>query len=97
MIRDMTQRVTLAWVDNKQRQNKVNIARRLIYENKRRVDSAAVENLLKEESWVPTVVRSQVHNGVDTIDSCDLPECILRKVVAARIQSVPYICRRSDA
>ena len=58
MRRDMTQRVSLARIDDAQRQVKVTTARRLIYEKQHRINSAAIENLLKEESWVPTLVRS---------------------------------------
>lgn len=52
----MTQRVTMARADNDARRSKVYAARRLIYEKKYKVDSVAVEDLLKDESWVPTAV-----------------------------------------
>jgi len=53
----MKQRVSLARVDGQQRRNKVDIARKHIYEKNHLVEGAAVENLLKEESLVPTAVR----------------------------------------
>jgi hypothetical protein len=52
----MSQRTTTARIDNDSRQGKVFAARRLIYEKQYNVDSAAVETLLKERSWVPTAV-----------------------------------------
>jgi hypothetical protein len=59
MIRDMSQRKTLARVDDNYRRNKIAAARRIIYEKNYQVNSTAVENLLREESWVPNVVCSQ--------------------------------------
>ena len=56
MARDMSQRVTLARVDNGDRQGKVFAARRLIYEKNFLVTSSAVEAILRDESWVPTSV-----------------------------------------
>jgi hypothetical protein len=58
MIRDMTQRVTMARIDNNARQGKITAARRLIYEKDYIVNSAAIEGLLKDESLVPTAVCS---------------------------------------
>jgi hypothetical protein len=58
MARDMNQRQTLARIDDVNRRNRIAVARRLIYEQNYQVNSAAVENLLQEESWVPTVVCS---------------------------------------
>jgi hypothetical protein len=57
MARDMSQRVTLARVDDIRHQNTIAIARNLIYEKNYAVDSKAIERLLKEQSLVPTVVR----------------------------------------
>lgn len=44
-------------VDNKERQDKINLSRTFIYEKGYVVNSQAVENLLKEQSLVPTKVR----------------------------------------
>jgi hypothetical protein len=52
----MTQRNTLARTDNVGRRTRVTAARRSIYENKYAVNSTVVENLLKEDSLVPTAV-----------------------------------------
>lgn len=52
----MTQRTTLARVDNMKRRIRVEAARGAIYMDNYKVDSRAVENLLQEESLVPTVV-----------------------------------------
>ena len=56
MARDMSQRVTMARVDNAERQGKVFAARRLIYEKNSLVTSSAIEALLRDASWVPTSV-----------------------------------------
>lgn len=56
MARDMSQRLTLARVDDNHHQNLIATARGLIYEKNYAVDSTAVENLLKEHSLVPTTV-----------------------------------------
>jgi hypothetical protein len=58
MAMDMTQRVTMARMDDNQRRSKVSAARKLIYEKNLQVDSAAVEKLLRETSLVPTAVRA---------------------------------------
>jgi hypothetical protein len=56
MARDKRQRLTLARIDNKHCQAMVAAARRLIYNKHTQVNGAAIENLLKEESLVPTLV-----------------------------------------
>ncbi|KAI0357196.1 hypothetical protein OH77DRAFT_141434 [Trametes cingulata] len=52
--RDMSLRVRKARVDDVDRRYKVNLARSFIYEQGKGIASAAVENLLKPESLVPT-------------------------------------------
>lgn len=52
----MSRRVTLARMDNAERQGKVYAARRLIYEKNSLVNGSAVEALLQDASWVPTSV-----------------------------------------
>jgi hypothetical protein len=59
MHRDMTQRETLARVDDLSRRNRVASAREIIYEKKYAVDSNAVENILQVDSLVPTAVRGR--------------------------------------
>lgn len=56
--RDMSQRVTLARVDDVKRRTRVEAARKAIYEQNLGVDSAAVERLLKDDSLVPAAVSS---------------------------------------
>ena len=56
MARDMSQRVTMARVDDASRRGRVYAARRLIYEKKYRINGAAIEDLLKDQSLVPTSV-----------------------------------------
>jgi hypothetical protein len=57
--RDMTQRKTLARVDDLSRRNRVASAREVIYEKNYAVDSKAMEDLLKVDSLVPTAVRDR--------------------------------------
>jgi hypothetical protein len=61
MARDRSQRKTLARVDGPNRRGLVSAARRIIYEKKFQVNSAAVEAMLRNESWVPNVVRKPLH------------------------------------
>ena len=56
MARDMSQRGTLARVDDDNRRSKVIAARRVIYEKHFQIDSAAVNAILQGESLVPNVV-----------------------------------------
>lgn len=58
MRRDMLQRVQLARIDDAARRSKVASARRLIYEKNYAVSGTVVDNLLKEESLVPTSVSA---------------------------------------
>ena len=50
----------MARVDNLQRTSKISSARKFIYESNLQVNCAAVEELLKDESWVPTAVCDDV-------------------------------------
>ncbi|KIM83849.1 hypothetical protein PILCRDRAFT_68884 [Piloderma croceum F 1598] len=54
MARDMTQRDTMARVDNVQRHSRIEAVQRLIYEKNFMVNSAAVEKILRDTSLVPT-------------------------------------------
>jgi hypothetical protein len=54
----MAQRETLARIDNVNRRSRVAAARESIYEKNYSVNSVAVENLLKNDSLVPTAVRT---------------------------------------
>ena len=56
MPRDRQQRKALAQVDDDSRRARVEAARRIIYENNGAVSHKGVENLLFEESLVPTTV-----------------------------------------
>jgi len=55
----MKERKTLARIDDESRRRKINIAREIIYEKNYAVNSEPVEALLKEQSLVPTSVRSE--------------------------------------
>jgi hypothetical protein len=52
----MTQRKTLARIDDVKRRNRVETARELIYRQNYGISSKAVERLLQEDSLVPTMV-----------------------------------------
>ena len=54
--RDMAQRLSLAHTDDVKCRSCVYAAREAVYGKNCTVDSAAVENLLKEDSLVPTAV-----------------------------------------
>jgi len=55
--RDMSERISLARVDDNDYRTKISSARELIFRDGYQVDSAAVNNLLKGESLVPVTVR----------------------------------------
>ena len=52
----MTQRKTLAWIDDANRRNHVKVAHKHIYEKRNGINSKGVQNLLQETSLVPTTV-----------------------------------------
>jgi hypothetical protein len=54
--RDLVQRETLVRVDDANHQNCIVAARESIYKRNYAINSTAVENLLREDSLVPTVV-----------------------------------------
>lgn len=56
MKRDMSQRKSLARIDNDQLRDNVARARTFIYEKNYAIKSVAVENLLSTDSYVPTAV-----------------------------------------
>lgn len=63
MKRDIAQRESLARVDDEEHRDDVTRAREFIYENDYAVNSVAVENLLSEDSYVPTAVRFHSCSG----------------------------------
>ena len=54
MHRDMAQRMSLARVDNLERRRRIKAAREIIYLKNYKTDSKAVEDLLRQDSLVPT-------------------------------------------
>ena len=52
----MKQHVSLAWADDVKQRNLIRAAREAIYSKNYTVDSGVMENLLQEESLVPTAV-----------------------------------------
>jgi hypothetical protein len=63
MLRDMTQRKTLAWIDDSNRRFDVKVAREHIYEKSNGINSKGVEDLLQETSLVPTTVYTSLLLG----------------------------------
>ena len=75
---DMLQRKLLQCSDTKERRDKVVAARRLIYEAHYAVHTSQVEELLKSESLVPTLVKYS--SPPLQPDNLQLPiECLFRK------------------
>jgi hypothetical protein len=56
MSRDLSQRVSLARVDNVDRRARVQAARTAMYENNHPVNGAAIKRLLDKDSLVPSMV-----------------------------------------
>ena len=56
MRRDLTQRVSLARVDDVDRRARVQAARTALYENNHPVNGAAIKRLLNQDSLVPSIV-----------------------------------------
>jgi hypothetical protein len=54
MRRDMAHRMSLARVDNLERRGRIKAAREIIYVKGYKIDSKAVEDLLRQDSLVPT-------------------------------------------
>jgi hypothetical protein len=63
MQRDMTQRKTLARIDDANRRDLVKVARDHIYEKNNGINSKGVQNLLQETSLVPTTVYTSLLLG----------------------------------
>jgi len=64
MHRDMTQHISLACIDDVKRRSRVGAAHEAIYSENNTIDSAAVENLLKEKSLVPTAVGCFLYDAM---------------------------------
>jgi hypothetical protein len=68
MVSDRGQRSRLARADDLSRKAKISGARDLIYRQNSAVNSAPVEQLLRPQSLVPTVVSSHSHSKVVLTD-----------------------------
>jgi hypothetical protein len=64
---DMSNRTGKLRKDDDQRRAKVSSARRIIYELQYAIDSKHVENILKEQSYIPTTVRKPSSNCTVTL------------------------------
>lgn len=94
---DMKQRASLARIDDDARRRKVQIARRIIYEQNYAVNSEGVEKVLKEESLVPTLVRTEFGANRTLFIDRVLTECFLESPKSFRIRPLPNVRRRPHA
>jgi hypothetical protein len=94
MVRDRTQRVTMVRVDDGSRQGKVKTARRLIYEKHYQINGTAIENLLKDQSLVPTAV---CHLYFVFLPTHHLTECFLGEAISAWFQFLLDLPSRFNA
>jgi hypothetical protein len=62
MALDMKQRESLARVDDDDRRRKIGLARDIIYKQRFAVGTTKVDDLLMEQSLVPTDVSSRTHS-----------------------------------
>ena len=65
--RDMAQQTTLWHCDTKAQHDKVVAAHQLIYERQYVVHASQIEELLKSESLVPTLVSTLFHNEIQSV------------------------------
>lgn len=96
--RDIIQRKTLARVDDANRRSRIAAARENIYEKNYAVHSAVVENLLREDSLVPTAVciTSPLVSSPWQYSSSIL-ERVFGETGAIWLLLVPDACRGLDA
>jgi hypothetical protein len=64
MQRDTAQRKTLARIDDANRRDRVKVAREHIHEKSNGINSKGVQNLLQENSLVPTTVYTPLLLGL---------------------------------
>jgi hypothetical protein len=62
MALDMKQRESLARVDDDDRRRKIGLARDIIYKQRFAVGTTKVDDILMEQSLVPTDVSSRTHS-----------------------------------
>jgi hypothetical protein len=84
---DKKARQQLAWVDSKEIQNKVNHARRLIFEDGINISSVFIDRLLKPHSLVPTRVSSFMSLiSLSNDPDLSISECVFSSTPRTRIQ-----------
>jgi hypothetical protein len=88
MRRDMAQRRTLAQNDDVKHHDHIETAREKIYEKGYVVDSRAVEDLLQEDSLVPTAVRA--FSTMIDFKAHALSECIFKQASDIWFQHVRH-------
>lgn len=88
MRRDMAQRRTLARIDDVKRRDRIETAREKIYEKGYVVDSRAVEDLLQEDSLVPTAVRA--FSTMIDFNAHAFSECIFKQASGIWFQHVRH-------
>lgn len=86
--KDMRDRQLLARHDDRDRLDKIQSARGLIYEQNFAINTPQVEALLKPESLVPTSVRVSDVRLLPFCCKCCRAERIFRQAVPSRIQSL---------
>ena len=93
---DKKARQKLARVDSKEIQNKVNRARRLMFEDGINVSSVFIDRLLKPHSLVPTRVSSFT-SLIGNDPDLSISECVFSSTPRTRIQLLSNVCSRSHA
>jgi hypothetical protein len=94
---DMKLRTSRARVDDADRKRRVTTARHIIYQKNYAVNSEAVENLLKKESWVPTSVSQAGTTLLLSQLTHFSSECVRVSAGSSRVQSFSNVNRRSHA
>jgi hypothetical protein len=97
MVRDMTQRETMARTDDIHRRSSIDTARRLIYEKNYRVNSAAVESILRDRSLVPTAVSSVYSLRWKQYLYPKITECLFRHIIFGWFQLLRDAASGSNA
>jgi hypothetical protein len=96
MRRDMAQRRTLARIDDVKHVFVLRRRTRKIYEKGYVVDSRAVEDLLQEDSLVPTAVCA-FSTLMINFNAHPLSECIFKQASTIWFQHVQHACCGSHA
>ena len=92
MALDMKQRSRLARVDDQSTRDKIELARKIIYEKNFAIDTDAVEELLKDKSLTPILVRLERFGiGPPTYPITTI-ECICKEIRPTWCKPLPATC-----